>query len=218
MTFFEYSTFGAVIMAAFYKFYFLRNPKRKITAGDNIVSPADGKIVKIIRYDHEKEFELREKKLGKVLVKTADIAPRGWLIVIMMNIHNMHRQKAPMAGEVLSIKYTKGKFFNAVRKAHNMRAALENESNEILLKTEIGNIKVVQVAGVLAKKIVCAVEVGQLLKKGENLGLIKLGSQVIVVLPASTGFNPGGSEDNIELKVTEKMKVKAGLSVIAEIR
>lgn len=165
-------------------------------------------MVKIIKYDHEKEFELREKKLGKVLVKTADVSPRGWLIVIMMNIHNMHRQKAPFGGEVISIKYTKGKFFNAIRKAHNMRAALENESNEILLSTAIGNIKVVQVAGILAKKIVCAVEIGQSLKKGENLGLIKLGSQVLVILP----------EDNIEIKIKEKMKVKAGLTVIAEVK
>lgn len=215
MPFLLFPTFSALIIIIFYKFYFLRNPKRRITEGDNIVSPADGRIVKIIKYDHEKEFELREKKQGKVLVKTADIFPRGWLIVIMMNIHNMHRQKAPLRGEVLSVKYTKGKFFNAVRKAHNMRAALENESNEIILKTKIGNIKVVQVAGFLAKKIVCAVEIGQSLEKGENLGLIKLGSQVILVLPAST---PGGSEDNIELKVAEKMKVKAGLTIIAEIK
>lgn len=208
MTYYLYPVITVFSLLILYRFYFLRNPKRKITIGDNIVSPADGRIVKIIKYDHEKEFELREKKLGKVLVKTADVAPQGWLIVIMMNIHNMHRQKAPMDSEVLSVKYTKGKFFNAIRKAHNMRAALENESNEILLDTAIGNIKVVQVAGLLAKKIVCAVEVGQSLKKGENLGLIKLGSQVIIVLP----------EDNVELKIKEKMKVKAGLTVIAEIK
>ncbi len=208
MPFFLYPTFGVLTIIIFYKFYFLRNPKRRITPGDNIVSPADGRVVKIIKYDQEKEFELREKKLGKVLVKTADVAPRGWLIVIMMNIHNMHRQKAPLDGEVMSVKYTKGKFFNAIRKAHNMRAALENESNEILLDTAIGNIKVVQVAGLLAKKIVCAVEAGQSVEKGDNLGLIKLGSQVVIILP----------EDNIELKIKEKMKVKAGLTVIAEIR
>lgn len=212
---FLYPVITVSSLLIFYRFYFLRNPKRRITEGDNIVSPADGRVVKIIKYDHDKEFELREKKLGKVLVKTADVASRGWLIVIMMNIHNMHRQKAPLAGEVLSVKYTKGKFFNAIRKAHNMRAALENESNEILLKTDIGIVKVVQVAGVLAKKIVCTVEAGQSVTKGENLGLIKLGSQVILVLPAST---VGGFEDNIELKVKEKMKVKAGLTVVAEIK
>ncbi len=208
MPYFLYPIIAVSSLFIFYRFYFLRNPKRPITPGDNIVSPADGRIVKIIKYDQEKEFELREKKLGKVLVKTADVAPRGYLIVIMMNIHNMHRQKAPLSGEVMSVKYTKGRFFNAIRKAHNMRAALENESNEILLSTAIGNIKVVQVAGVLAKKIVCAVKIGQSLKKGENLGLIKLGSQVLIILP----------EDNIEIKIKEKMKVKAGLTVIAEIK
>ncbi|MDP3057673.1 MAG: phosphatidylserine decarboxylase [bacterium] len=198
-----------------YRFWFLRNPKRTIPAGDNIVSPADGKIVKIIKYDHGKDLEIRENKLGKVLVKTKDVSPRGWLIVIMMNIHNMHRQKAPLDGEILSIKYSKGKFFNAIHKAHNMRASLENENNEILIKTAIGNIKVIQVAGVMAKKIVCAVEEGQKVVKGDALGLIKLGSQVILVLPASTA---GEAEDNIELKVKEKDKVKAGSSIIAEIK
>ena len=197
-----------VFLILFYKFFFLRNPKRRITEGDNVVSPADGRIIKIIKYDHEKEFELREKKLGKVLVKTADVAPRGYLIVIMMNIHNMHHQKAPLGAEVIGIKYTKGKFFNAVRKARSMKASLENESNEILLKTAIGNIKVIQVAGIMARKIVCRVKIGQTLQKGENLGLIKLGSQVILILP----------EDNVELKVAEKNKVKAGISVIAEIK
>jgi phosphatidylserine decarboxylase len=75
------------------------------------------------------------------------------------------------------------------------------------MKTAIGNIKVIQVAGVMAKKIVCAVKEGQMLSKGDALGLIKLGSQVILVLP----------EDNVELKVKEKDKVKAGSGIIAEI-
>lgn len=198
----------AFLLFLVYQFWFLRNPKRKIPFGNNIVSPADGRIVKIIKYDHDKTLEIQENKLGKIFVKTKDVAPRGWLIVIMMNIHNMHRQKAPLSGEVLSIKYSKGNFFNAVRKAHNLRASLENENNEILIKTAIGNIKVIQVAGVMAKKIVCAVEEGQKVFKGDPLGLIKLGSQVILVLP----------EDNIELKVKEKDKVKAGSGIIAEIK
>lgn len=191
-----------------YRFWFLRNPKRKIPEGNFIVSPADGKIIKIIKYDHEKEFEIQENKIGKVLVKTRDVSPQGWLIVIMMNIHNMHRQKAPLDGDVVSVKYSKGKFFNAVRKAHSMRASLENENNEILMKTSIGNIKVIQVAGVIAKKIVCFIKEGQQVLKGDNLGLIKLGSQVILVLPKS----------DIKLKIKEKDKVKAGSGIIAEIK
>lgn len=222
MPYFLFSIIAIFILLLFYKFWFLRNPKRKIPSGDNIVSPADGKIVKIIKYDYEKEplanidgFEIQENKLGKVLVKTKDVSPRGWLVVIMMNIHNMHRQKAPLDGEILSIKYSKGKFFNAVRKAHSMRASLENENNEILIKTAIGNIKVIQVAGVMAKKIVCAVKEGQKILKGDALGLIKLGSQVILVLPAST---MGGTGNDIELKIKEKDKVKAGSGIIAEIK
>lgn len=198
-----------------YRFWFLRNPKRRIPFGNNIVSPADGKIVKIIKYDYRaypnmnaNGFEIQENKIGKVLVKTKDVSMRGWLIVIMMNIHNMHRQKAPLDGEITSIKYSKGKFFNAIHKAHSLRASLENENNEILMKTAIGNIKVIQVAGVMAKKIVCAVKEGENVLKGDALGLIKLGSQVILVLP----------EDNIELKVKEKDKVKAGSGIIAEIK
>lgn len=201
-----------ILIILFYKFWFLRNPKRKIPPGDNVVSPADGKIVKIIEYDQENlpeegGFKIKEDKLGKVLVKTRDISAQGWLIVISMNIHNMHRQKAPLDGEIISIKYSTGKFLNAIRRAHNMRAALENENNEILMKTSIGKIKVVQVAGVVAARIVCFVKPGQSVKKGENLGLIKFGSQVILVIP----------KNNLELKVKEKNKVKAGSSIIAEI-
>lgn len=208
MSFFLLPFVFAIALFLLYRFWFLRNPKRKIPFGSNIVSPADGQIVKIIEYDHAKSFEIRENKLGKVLVKTKDVAPRGWLIVIVMNIHNMHRQKAPMDGKIISIKYSRGKFINAIRKAHNLRAALENENNEILMNTEIGNIKVIQVAGVLAKKIVCFVKEGQFVGKGNPLGLIKLGSQVILVLP----------ESNIEMKVKEKDKVKAGSGIIAEIK
>lgn len=222
MLYFLFSAIVFFILLLFYKFWFLRNPKRKIPSGDNIVSPADGKIVRIIKYDCEKEplaniagFEIQENKLGKVLVKTKDVSPRGWLVVIMMNIHNMHRQKAPLDGEILSVKYSKGKFFNAIRKAKNLRASLENENNEILIKTAIGNIKVIQVAGVMAKKIVCAVTEGQTVAKGDALGLIRLGSQVILVLPAST---IGGTGNDIELKIKEKDKVKAGSGIIAEIK
>lgn len=208
MSYFFYSFILAFSLFLLYRFWFLRNPKRNIPKGNYVVSPADGRVIRIIKYDHEKEFEIQENKLGKVLVKTKDVAPRGWLIVIMMNIHNMHRQKAPLDGEILSIKYSKGKFFNAIRKAHNLRASLENENNEILIKTAIGNIKVIQVAGVMAKKIVCAVKERQIVAKGDALGLIKLGSQVILVLP----------EGDIELKVKEKDKVKAGSGIIAEIK
>jgi phosphatidylserine decarboxylase len=207
---------GILVLSLFlYKVFFLRNPKRRIPEGDNVVSPADGRIVKIVKYDYRSEpaknaegFEIQENKIGKVLVKTKDVSQRGWLIVIMMNIHNMHRQKAPLDGEIVSIKYSAGKFLNAIRKAHSLRAFLENENNEILIKTIIGNIKVIQVAGVMAKKIVCTVKEGQKVTKGDALGLIKLGSQVILVLP----------EDNIVLKVKEKDKVKAGSSIIAEIK
>ncbi len=215
MPYLLYSLFTVFFLFLLYRFWFLRNPKRKIPIGDYIVSPADGKIVKIIEYNHEKEFEIQENKLGKVLVLTKDVSPRGWLIVIMMNIHNMHRQKAPLDGEILSVKYSKGKFFNAIRKAHNLRASLENENNEILIKTAIGNIKVIQVAGVMAKKIVCSVKEGQRVLKGDSIGLIKLGSQVILVIPSSTN---GGHEDDIELRVKEKDKVKAGSGIIAEIK
>lgn len=214
MSYFLYPLITASFLFFIYQFWFLRNPTRKIPLGNNIVSPADGRIVKIIKYDYRAQptvnadgFEIQENKIGKVLVKTKDVSMRGWLIVIMMNIHNMHRQKSPLDGEILSVKYSKGKFFNAIRKAHNMRASLENENNEILIKTAIGNIKVIQVAGVMAKKIVCTVEEGQRVLKGDPLGLIKLGSQVILVLP----------EENVELKVKEKDKVKAGSAIIAEI-
>lgn len=214
MPFYFYPFIAAIALFLIYQFWFLRNPKRKIPEGDNIVSPADGKIVRIIKFDyknhpseHTEGFEIQENKIGKVLVKTQDVSAKGWLIVIAMNIHDMHRQKAPHDGQIISIKYSKGKFINAIKKAHTLRATLENENNEILFNTPIGKMKVIQVAGVMAKKIVCTVKEGQFVKKGDPLGLIKLGSQVILVLP----------EENIRLKVKEKDKVKAGSGIIADV-
>jgi len=188
-----------ILFLAYWNFIFLRNPSREIPKGNIIVSPANGKIVKIIKFNSSVNVE---KGFNTIKVLTSDVAKKGYLIVIVMNPLNVHYQKAPLDGTVKNIKYTKGKFVNAVLKAKSLKA-LENERNEILLDTKIGKIKVIQVAGFLARRIKSFVNVNDKVTKGQNIGLINFGSQTLLVLP------------ELDLKVSEGQKVVDGETVIA---
>lgn len=197
----------ALFLFLLYKCVFLRNPKRKIPAGNNIVSPADGKIVRILDVN-DKPLKLKKGLMGKINALVRDVSKSAYVIVIVMNLHNVHYQRSPAEGEVEKIKYSKGKFQNAVANASSLRA-LENEKNEILIKNEkIGKIKVIQIAGILARRIVCFAKEKQKLNKGRLIGLIKLGSQVVLILP----------KNKINLKAKENQKVRAGETIIAEIK
>jgi len=105
-------------------------------------------------------------------------------IVITLNLWNKHYQISPVDGIVKEIKYKKGKFLNAV---FNKRATFENERNEIT----INNIKVIQIAGLLARRIKCCVKEKQKIKKGEKIGRIAFGSQVILELPGKLNIKKG---------------------------
>lgn len=105
-------------------------------------------------------------------------------IVITLNLWNKHYQISPVDGIVKEIKYKKGKFLNAV---FNKRATFENERNEII----INNIKVIQIAGLLARRIKCYVREKQKIKKGEKIGRIAFGSQVILELPGKLNIKKG---------------------------
>jgi phosphatidylserine decarboxylase len=191
---------AVILFILFWKFIFLRDPERKVPEGNFVISPADGKINKIMHID-DKNFELRKGALGKFLVVSEDVAEKTIIVSIVMTPLNVHVQRAPIGGKIIDIRYTKGRFANAITE----RIAIDNERNEILIQGEKLRLKVIQIAGAVARRIECFVIRDQLIKPGQRIGRINLGSQVSLVLPAG-----------IRLKVKEGQTVKAGETVIAE--
>lgn len=173
------------VLVAVFVVAFFRDPERAVPSGnDTVVSPADGKIIKI-----ENVFEDR-------LLKTDAVK-----ISIFMNVFNVHVNRAPASCKVLKILYNPGKFLSA-----NLdKASLENEQNAVLAEDLSGRkFMFNQIAGLIARRIVCRVTEGARLNKGERFGLIRFGSRVDVYLPKGT---------NVTVKLGDK--VTAGVSVIA---
>ncbi len=183
--------FVFVVLAclAYYQFWFLRQPERVFpTDADAILSPANGKIAAVVHWT--KDSLAWDKDAGVVQVMTTDVDSSGWLIAIEMDVTNVHYQRAPLASRFLKNDYVEGQFNNALVQTNRFGLRLENERNDMLFETQNGmKYKVVQVAGLLARRIVDFVEPGQELKAGEVIGLIKLGSQVGLILPENTTPN-----------------------------
>lgn len=191
----------ALIFLLFWKFWFLRDPKRKIPSGDNLVSPADGMINEIIRGNKWKQ-KINKGLMGKVNTLAKEISQEYYLVNIVMTPFDVHIQRAPIAGKVVKVKHTPGKFRNAVSKD----IAIDNEKNEILIEGKI-RLKVIQIAGAFARRINCFVKKNQKLNKGERVGLINLGSQVSLILPAT-----------VNLRIKKGQKIKAGETIIGDFR
>ncbi len=166
------------VLAAFC-LYFFRDPEREIPAGDLCVSPADGKVVRILR--------------------EADGRTR---VSIFLNIFNVHVNRAPIGGQIRSVHYSPGRY----RMAHLDAASTENERNTLVIGDTDGGrlVEVTQIAGLIARRIVCHKAQGDDVQKGERIGLIKFGSRVDVVL---------GPE--WDLAVEKGAKVAGGSSVLA---
>jgi len=169
--------FPLFVLAAFCAWFF-RDPDRLLPAGPVALSPADGRVV--------------------CVVPEADRQTR---ISIFLNIFDVHVNRAPIGGVITDITYRKGQFLVASQKA----ASSLNEQNVVTIRTEDGT-KVVykQIAGLIARRIVCYKEVGDIVQSGERVGLIKFGSRVDVIF---------GPEWRVE--VTPGMRVVGGSSVIA---
>ncbi len=168
--------------------WFFRNPERSVPPGDNnVISPADGKIIDIREVD---ETRILKKKMLK--------------ISIFMNLFNVHVNRSPCTGKVVDILYNPGKFISA-----NLdKASLENEQNAVVLETPAGEkIIFIQIAGLIARRIVCWLREGQYVKRGERFGLIRFGSRVDVYLPVGT-----------DVRVSLGDKVKAGESILAVMK
>ncbi len=167
--------------------YFFRDPERRSPVEpDIVVAPADGKIIKIDKIQ-EPDF---------LMTKTLRIS-------IFMSPFNVHVNRAPYTGRVLKVEHRKGGF----RAAYTDLASLENENVSMLLETDRGPVLVRQIAGLVARRIVCRVKPGERLERGERYGIIKLGSRVDIFLPE-------GSEPLV--KVGDK--VKAGETAIAKLK
>ena len=186
--------------------YFYRDPKRVIPKGNVIVSPADGKIIAIIKVRSGKEKEeLKIKKgfAGKIRTLTGDLGKGAFIAIsIFMSPLDVHVNRSPIEGEVVSVRHSKGKFYNAAR-----AEAFENEKIETIIDSKIGMLKVIQIAGFLARRIETFIKPGEKVIAGQRIGIIKLGSQVTLILP----------KDKINLVITKGQKVKAGSTILGEI-
>ena len=145
---------------------FFRDPAREMTEDANaVVSPVDGRVVKI----EEAMCPYTGKKMR--------------MISIFMNVFNVHSQKAPVAGTVTKVEYFKGKFFNAALD----KASTDNERNAVVVKTHAGDtVCFVQIAGLVARRILCYTHVGDVLERGSRYGFIRFGSRVDVYLPLTS--------------------------------
>ena len=145
-------------------YYFFRDSERVIIEDDNyLVSPADGEVIKVEEVDGPKEVGLDNKKFKK--------------ISIFMNVFDCHVNRTPCAGTVEDILYKPGKFLNASFD----KASEDNERNYYKIKDTSGNnIIVVQIAGLIARRIVCETNNGQTLSQGERIGMIRFGSRADV--------------------------------------
>ncbi len=165
---------------------FFRDPERIIPNEEGvIVSPGDGKIVKII----EEKDPLLDEPYRRVS--------------IFLNVFNVHVQRIPVGGRIEQIKYNKGKFLNAA----SHKASLENEQNAMIIHTGKEKVLVKQIAGLIARRIVCWAKEGDNYSLGQRYGLIRFGSRVDLFLPLSA-----------EVKVSLGDHVSGGTSIIGYLK
>jgi phosphatidylserine decarboxylase len=178
--------FGVSLLMLLFIISFFRSPKRNCTvARHQVICPADGKVVVIeeitdVEYFHDRRIQ----------------------VSIFMSPANVHINRIPMTGEVEYSQYHKGKYLVA----WHPKSSIENERHSVVIKNESTEIMVKQIAGAVAKRIVNYVKVGQVVEQGAEMGFIKFGSRVDVLLPLGT-----------ELNVKLNQPVKGGVTVLATI-
>ncbi|MFO7714874.1 phosphatidylserine decarboxylase family protein [Desulfosarcina sp.] len=163
---------------------FFRDPDRLIPTGEGIVvSPADGKVIKVESIEQTPYYN----------------AP-CYRISVFMSVFNVHVNRIPHEGTIRQVRYHPGKFFSA-----NLdKASKENEHNALLLEGPSGKqVGFVQIAGLVARRIICTVQPGDVIKRGQRFGLICFGSRLDIYLPRST-----------EIAVAVGQKVQAGSSIL----
>jgi phosphatidylserine decarboxylase len=162
--------------------YFFRDPERVVPLGDDIlISPADGLITNI------SETKDGKKKYTKVS--------------IFLSVFNVHIQRIPISGEIVKIDYFEGKFINATLD----KASEENERLKLTIKSKANLIHVTQIAGLIARRIICNVKLKDNTNQGDRYGIIKFGSRVDIEFP-----------DNFDLLVSVGQQCIGGETIIAQ--
>lgn len=166
---------------------FFRNPERKIPDGEGIiVAPADGKVILI--KDVVEEERLKDKAL---------------MISIFLSLFDVHINRMPCSGEVVDLNHKRGRFLPAFKD----RASMENEQVAIFISHNSDKILVKQIAGVIARRVICWAGVGDKFERGQRYGLIRFGSRVDIFLPT-----------RIELMVKTGDKVRGGETILGVLR
>ena len=163
IVFYTFSNFLGLVglVLTIWVYYFFRDPERVIIDNNNyLVSPADGEVIKVEETDGPKELALENKKFNK--------------ISIFMNVFDCHVNRTPCNGKIEEILYKPGTFFNASLD----KASEDNERNYFKIKdTQNNDVILVQIAGLVARRIVCESSKDQVLKQGERIGMIRFGSR-----------------------------------------
>jgi phosphatidylserine decarboxylase len=171
------------LLLSLFVFYFFRDPVRKPPNIPNaVLCPADGRILSIEKIKHS-EFPNKE----------------CYRIKIFLSIFNVHIQRAPIKGNISTIVYNPGKFLNAL----DEKSSEDNENNLVGIEHNGFKIFVKQIAGIIARRIICKCNIGDWVEKGQKFGLICFGSRVEVFLPSET-----------EIRIKPGMKVFAGKSIL----
>jgi phosphatidylserine decarboxylase len=172
---------GILIFLGVFILYFFRDPERRIPAdADAVVSPADGRVVVIV-----------DEPYG---------ARPGVRLSIFLSVWNVHVQRAPVAGRITRVEYRPGRFYAALR----TRASAENEQNVIHLETSSGEVVFKQIAGWIARRVICWKKEGEAVARGERVGMIRFGSRVDLWLPAGA-----------EILVRRGQNVSGGSTILA---
>ena len=179
VTLLRYATAFFALLSVF-TIYFFRDPERTVPEGEDLfVSPADGRVLRIIR------------------------VPEGIRVDVFMSVFNVHVNRIPCSGRIERMTYYPGRFFSAFRD----KASDENERLVIEIVHGEKRVIVKQIAGLIARRIVCHLKEGDVVHTGERFGMIKFGSRVDLTLPAGT-----------EIKVRVGDRVKAGQTVMGVMR
>jgi phosphatidylserine decarboxylase len=175
---------GVLLVLGAFVLYFFRDPQRTIPADpDAIVSPADGRVMEVV-----------EEPFG---------GTPGCRISVFLSIFDVHVNRTPVAGRISEIQYRKGQFYAAMRG----RASEENEQNVIHVSSERGEVVFKQIAGWIARRILCWKAVGDSVTRGERVGMIRFGSRVDIWMP-----------DRVEILVRPGQRVAGGSSILARWR
>jgi phosphatidylserine decarboxylase len=171
----------AGVLAALFAVYFFRDPDRDIPRTDDVLSPADGRVMEVADIDGE------------------GYGP-GRVVRIFLSVLDVHVQRSPVSGRVAKVRYRPGKFLDA----RDPRASFVNESNALEIESPRGRVVVRQIAGLIARRILCWVRPEENLSQGERFGLIRFGSQVDLYLPSDA-----------EIVVSVGQRVVGGVTSVA---